>query len=72
MCLVSFVSVAAAKIPAIQWSLPTLTEFQQILNRLDALDKKLGQPDCQDPLKLKWMESVEQRLRQLEVNSTSD
>jgi hypothetical protein len=33
---------------------------------LDALDKKLGQPECHDPSKAEWMRSIEERLARLE------
>ncbi len=44
-----------------------LDEFKEILRRLEALDEKLGQPDCEDPAKAAWMRGVEDRLAMLEA-----
>lgn len=41
-------------------------EFKDIIDRLDKLDKKLDQPDC-DPAKRAWMESIDKRLKDLEA-----
>ena len=48
------------------WSRPVFNEFHEIIQRLDDLDKKLGQPDCHDPDKALWMEEVESRLQRME------
>lgn len=49
-----------------QWDRPMLNEYQEILNRLAALDAKLGQPDCEDPAKAAWMKEIEKRLDAVE------
>ena len=71
MCMVSMVMDTAAKFPAAGWTLDTWQLFNQVLRRLDELDRKLGQPDCHDPRKAEWMRSVEERLRCLEEAATS-
>jgi len=48
------------------WTRPAFNEFQEVIRRLDDLDKKLGQPDCHDPQKAAWMEEVEHRLQKIE------
>lgn len=49
-----------------QWTRPAFDEFKEILRRLEALDEKLDQPDCEDPGKAAWMHEVEERLAELE------
>lgn len=66
MCMVSVMSVAGAQIPVMDWTRPAFNEYQEILKRIEALDKKLGQPDCVDPAKEAWMKQVEERLSALE------
>jgi len=48
------------------WTPAVYNEFQEILKRLEELDKKLGQPHCEDPAKAAWMREVEERLAKLE------
>jgi hypothetical protein len=53
-------------VPQQQWTQPLFNEYQDIIRRLDALDKKLGQKDCEDPSKAHWMAEVQARLSKLE------
>lgn len=48
------------------WTRDSFEEFKEIIRRLDVLDQKLGQPDCEDPAKAEWMREVEERLSRLE------
>lgn len=64
--MVSAISDYGGMIDASKWTKPILTEYQQILERLDNLDKKLGEPECHDPSKLAWMKAIEERLAKLE------
>ena len=48
------------------WTRDTFNEFKAIMDRLDALDLKLGQPDCDSPEKKSWMDDVERRLSAIE------
>jgi len=78
MCVVSFVSDAYGSggltnprwytniPPTMPWTPDTLEEFKKILARLDELDKKLGQAECKDPEKGKWIKAIEKRLKALE------
>jgi hypothetical protein len=50
-----------------QWTPQTLIDFKDIIKRLEALDAKLGEPDCVDPAKEAWVAEVEKRLKALEV-----
>lgn len=67
MCVMSAVSVAGSQIPLSTWTRPAFDEYKEILRRIEALDTKLGQPDCVDPAKEAWMKQVEERLSQLEA-----
>lgn len=53
-------------VPIQDWTRPAFDEYKEILRRLEALDTKLGQPDCEDPAKAEWMKQVEERLSALE------
>lgn len=69
MCAVSAMyDYGRTMIPLQDWTRPAFNEFQEILKRIEALDKKLGQPDCEDPTKAAWMQQVEERLAALESN----
>lgn len=68
MCFYSGVSAyGQMRIKPEQWTRPVWTEYQEVLQRLAALDAKLGQPDCADPVKNEWMSDIEARLHRLEV-----
>jgi hypothetical protein len=43
-------------------------EFKKLLKQAAKVDEITGQPDCVDPEKQKWMESIEKRLDDLEKN----
>ena len=67
MCMVSVINdYGRQQIPASQWNRSNFDEFKEILRRLDALDAKLGQPDCVAVEKTEWMHEVERRLTALE------
>ena len=67
MCLVSVISDwARTAVPPVQWTRPAFDEYQEIIRRLQELDRKLGQPDCEDPAKMQFMKEIDERLRRLE------
>ena len=67
MCMVSVINdYGRQNIPTVQWNYNNFNEFKEILKRLEALDAKLGQPDCETPEKTAWMKEVEERLAALE------
>ena len=69
MCVVSVThDYMRTHIPLQQWTRPMFSEYQEIIRRLTELDKKLNQPDCEDPAKAAWMQEVEERLEALEAN----
>jgi hypothetical protein len=55
-----------ARIPRQRWNTDTFGDYKEILKRLESLDAKLGEPDCEDPAKATWMKDVEKRLAALE------
>lgn len=66
MCAVSAVHDYFRLRPDTPWTQDTFSEYQEIIRRLGDLDRKLDQPDCDDPAKSEWMKDVELRLRELE------
>jgi len=52
--------------PSLPWTPDAFEELKKIIERLDALDKKLGLEHCEDPKKGAWMKAVEKRLLGLE------
>lgn len=67
MCAVSaMMDYGRTHIAVDQWDRPTFNEFKEVIARLEALDKKLDQPHCDDPAKSVWMQQIEARLRRLE------
>lgn len=67
MCMVSVIYDYGRTVPQAQWTWPAFSEYQEIIRRLEALDKKLGEPDCHDPAKGDWMKAIEERLKKLEA-----
>jgi|HubBroStandDraft_4_1064222.scaffolds.fasta_scaffold04643_1 hypothetical protein len=67
-----FVSVVTASIPnqylapISQWDFQTVNDFQEVIKRLDAIDKRLGARDCVDPVKEKFFEELAARVAVLE------
>lgn len=71
MCAVSAVhDYYRLNVPVNDWTRPMFTEYQEIIRRLDLLDKKLDQPDCEEPAKAAWMTEVEDRLKRLEARGS--
>lgn len=69
MCFVSLVTsgISAQQLPPVSsWSYPIAAEFQQILQRLDAIDQKLGLRDCHDALKAEFLAALAARIADLE------
>lgn len=51
---------------SLPWTREALDQLKDILKRLDALDKKLGLAECEDPKKAEWMKGIEERIAKLE------
>lgn len=72
MCMVSVISNYGQTVPVHQWTPSSFYDFQEVIRRLEALDKKLDQPHCEDPAKAAWMREVEERLKKLETPPTPE
>jgi hypothetical protein len=51
---------------SLPWTDETFKLLKDIMEKMKALDTKLGLPDCEDPKKAEWMKSIESRLKKLE------
>ncbi len=49
------------------WNRPDFDALKEVLKRLEVLDEHLGQPDCIDPGKAKYLREIEERLQRLEA-----
>lgn len=61
MCAVSMMyDYMQRNVPPISpyWTQPNLSDFKEIIRRLDNLDRKLDQKDCVDPDKAKYLADV--------------
>ena len=69
MCVMSMVTTGMGQQwPKPQrWGLQDLIDVTQILKRLDALDKKLGAPNCHEPVKEQFIKDLETRIAALEA-----
>ena len=69
MCMVSLMVEQAPQ----QWGQPstwphqTIVDVAEILRKLEAIDKKLGAPDCVDAKKEKFLRELDERLERLEA-----
>ena len=69
MCVVSVVQQwSGTQVPQENWTRPIFNEYQEIIKKLEELDRKLGFGNCEDPAKAAWMKSVEERLKALEAS----
>ena len=66
MCAVSVVlDYMDKRVPLESWTIPIYSDFQEIIRRLEELDKKLDQADCIDPRKEKLLGRIERHLEAL-------
>ena len=67
MCAYSMMADFAQEwIPQRTWTRPMLSEYQQIIDLLKSMDKKLGIPDCGEEEKTEFLKNIEKRLKALE------
>jgi len=60
MCAVSAVADYGSHMDPNSWDDSTREEFRRLLEHAKIFDKKTGQPDCEDPEKLKWWNAIEE------------
>lgn len=58
MCMMSAVTGYGIGVPAQQWNPVTWAQFKALLDRVDKLDKALGEPECIDPAKDAWLQKM--------------
>jgi tetrahydromethanopterin S-methyltransferase subunit G len=67
MCIQSVVmDYMKRRVPLDRWTPPAYQDFQELLRRIDKLDRDLGEPDCVDPVKAAYIKQIENRLAELE------
>jgi hypothetical protein len=55
-----------AEIARLRSELEKYAKFQEAVEAARRLDVATGQPDCPDPEKAKWLESLDARMKQIE------
>lgn len=71
MCVISVVHDFTAKwIPVETWTPNMLSEYEEILRRLEEIDKKLNLPEC-NPDKARFLEQIRERLDSIEEKISS-
>lgn len=67
MCAYSMMAdYGRQRVPQEIWQPDTWRQFKDVLDAIKRLDDKLGQSDCPDPAKAKWMKEMERRMAALE------
>ena len=66
MCMISVIMDYGKTVDPNKWNTQIWRDYQKLLDDTKKLDEKLGEPDCVDPEKEKWMKEVEERLQKLE------
>ena len=69
MCMASVVTAYGQTIGWNQWDTQSFDLLKEILTKVEELDKRLNQPDCEDPEKSAWMREVERRLDKLDASN---
>ena len=52
-----------------QWPQPVKSDWDRLLDlikKAKEIDEATGQPDCEDPKKVEWLEAMEKRMKALE------
>lgn len=66
MCAVSMIHDWAQALPMQSWNPITYQHYLDLIRRIEELDRKVGQPDCEDPAKAAFLKSIGDRLSNLE------
>lgn len=68
MCTVSVITdYGRNRIPYEYWTAKTWPPFRELVKAAEEFDKVTDQPDCIDPIKAEWMQSIEERIQKLEA-----
>jgi hypothetical protein len=67
MCVVSLVITGAQDQwgPIKNWPIPVAQDLSEIINRLSAIEKKIGIKDCSDPVKDEFLEMLHKHFKPL-------
>ncbi len=60
MCAVSAVMDYGRGMDPNSWDDATRDAFEKLVREAMDFDKKTGQPDCEDPEKMKWWKAIEE------------
>lgn len=62
MCAVSAIYDYGKSISHKEWirNEELINQFKKLLEQAHEFDKKTGQPDCEDPEKMKWWNAIEE------------
>ena len=52
------------------WDYEAIALLKQAIDILEKLDKKLGDKECKDPEKTKWLQEMEEIVKKLKGKST--
>jgi hypothetical protein len=50
-----------------KWDAKKLDKLKKLIEAAKEMDAEMGEPDCEDPKKTKWMREIEERLGKLET-----
>ena len=62
MCAASVILDYGSKIERTKWTEDSFNQFKLILDEIKILDERIGEPNCEDKEKEKWMDLVENML----------
>ena len=60
MCAVSAIYDYGREMDPNSWDDSTREAFRKLVKDATEFDKKTGQPDCEDPEKMKWWNAIEE------------
>lgn len=68
MCAVSMIHDQFHQYPKEWWDNDKLDLFKELVKKMEEYDKRIGQPDCVDPVKEQHIREVEEYLRKLKAS----
>ncbi len=62
MCAVSVILKYGSEVPVYKWTKEILDDYKALIEKAKEIDTKIGEPDCEDESKGKWIKEVEQKI----------
>ncbi|TFG95718.1 hypothetical protein E4H12_12680 [Candidatus Thorarchaeota archaeon] len=62
MCTISVIYDYGQQLPQTFWTEESFEHYHQLLEAAKLFDQQSGQPDCEDPSKALWIETIKSRL----------